>query len=45
VGKLHWRTGKHEQAQELLASATTMYRDMDMWFWMEKAEAEMRELA
>jgi hypothetical protein len=26
-------------------AATTMYRDMDMRFWLEKAEAEMREAA
>jgi len=24
---------------------TTMYRDMDMRFWLEKAEAEIRGLA
>jgi hypothetical protein len=24
--------------------ATTMYRDMGMTYWLEKAEAEMREL-
>jgi len=45
LGKLYRRTGKREQAQEHLASATTMYREMDMRFWLEQAEAEMRELA
>ena len=34
-------TGKHEQAQEHLLTATTMYRDMDMRFWLEQAEAEL----
>ena len=29
------------QAQEHLTTATTMYREMDMRFWLEKAEAEM----
>jgi hypothetical protein len=35
---------KHELAQEHLTTATTMYRAMDMRFWPEKADAEMREL-
>jgi hypothetical protein len=45
LGKLHRRIGKREQAQEHLTTATTMYREMDMRFWMERGEAEMRELA
>jgi Tetratricopeptide repeat len=45
LGKLYRRTGKREQAQEHLTTATTMYRDMDMAFWLEQAEAAMRELA
>jgi class 3 adenylate cyclase/tetratricopeptide (TPR) repeat protein len=45
LGKLYRRTGKREQAQERLTTATTMYREMDMRFWLEKAAAEMRELA
>jgi class 3 adenylate cyclase/tetratricopeptide (TPR) repeat protein len=44
LGKLHRRTGKREQAYEHLTTATRMYREMDMGFWLEKAEAEMREL-
>jgi tetratricopeptide (TPR) repeat protein len=43
LGKLYRRTGKREQAQEHLATATTMYREMDMAFWLEKVEAEMKE--
>jgi hypothetical protein len=38
------RTGKREQAQEYLTIAATMYREMDMRFWQEQAEAEMKEL-
>ena len=34
------RTDKREQAQEHLATATTMYREMGMTYWLEKAEAE-----
>ncbi len=45
LGKLYRRTGKREQAQEHLTTVTTMYREMDMRFWLEKAEAEMGELA
>ena len=45
LGKLYRRTGKREQAHEQLATTTTMYREMDMGFWLEKAEAELRELS
>ena len=44
LGKLSRRTGKREQAQEHLTTATTMYREMDMRFWLEQAEAGMTEL-
>jgi hypothetical protein len=42
LGKLARRTGKREQAQEHLITATTMYREMDMPYWLEQAEAEVR---
>jgi tetratricopeptide (TPR) repeat protein len=41
LGKLYQRTGEHGQAREHLTTATTMYREMDMRFWLEQAEAEM----
>jgi tetratricopeptide (TPR) repeat protein len=41
LGKLYLRTGKREQAQKHLATATTMYREMGMTYWLEKTEAEM----
>ena len=41
LGKLDKRTGKREQAQERLRAATTMYRVMDMRFWLEQAEREL----
>ena len=44
LGKLYRRTAKPEQAQEHLRTATTMYREMDMRFWPEQAEAEMSAL-
>ncbi|HSV07657.1 MAG TPA: tetratricopeptide repeat protein, partial [Candidatus Binatus sp.] len=45
LGKLCRRTGKPEQAQEHLSTAVTMYREMDMCFWLEQAEVEMNGLA
>ena len=45
LGKLYRRTGKREQAQEHLTTATTMYRAMGMRFWLEQAEeAELNVL-
>ena len=44
LGRISRRTGKCEQAQEHLTTATTMYREMGMTYWLEKAEAEMSEL-
>ena len=39
LGRLYRRTDEREQAHEHLATATTMYRDMGMTYWLEKAEA------
>jgi hypothetical protein len=44
LGKLYRRTGNRDEAPEHLTTATTMYREMDMRFWLEQAEDEMREL-
>jgi class 3 adenylate cyclase/tetratricopeptide (TPR) repeat protein len=44
LGKLYQRTGKREQAQEHLTIAATMYREMDMTYWLERAKAEIGEL-
>ena len=43
LGKLYQGTGKLEQAQEHLTTATTMYREMGMRLWLEKAEAELKD--
>ncbi len=40
LGELYRRTGKRQEAREHLTTAATMYRDMDMRFWPEQAEAE-----
>jgi tetratricopeptide (TPR) repeat protein len=41
LGKLYRRTGDRAKAEEYLTTATTMYREMDMDFWLEKADAEL----
>jgi tetratricopeptide (TPR) repeat protein len=43
LGKLYRRADKNALAHEHLTAATTMYREMAMMYWLEKAEAEMRE--
>jgi class 3 adenylate cyclase/tetratricopeptide (TPR) repeat protein len=45
LGMLYRRMGGRQEAQDHLTTATTMYREMDMRFWLEQAEAEMRGLA
>jgi hypothetical protein len=44
LGKLSRRADDAAKAQEHLTTATTMYREMDMGFWLEKAGAELIEL-
>jgi len=40
LGKLYGRTGKREQAQEHVTTAITMYREMEMTYWLQKAERQ-----
>jgi hypothetical protein len=40
LGRLYRRVGKREQAQEHLITATTMYREMGMTYWLERAERQ-----
>ncbi len=42
LAKLYRRTGKRQEAQEHFGTATAMYREMDMRFWLERVETEMR---
>jgi hypothetical protein len=44
LGKLSRRIGQPRQAEEHLRLALAMYREMDMRFWPEQAEAEVRAL-
>jgi class 3 adenylate cyclase/tetratricopeptide (TPR) repeat protein len=43
LGKLY-RRDKREQAREHLATATTMYREMEMTYWLEMATKEFETL-
>ena len=40
LGKLYQRSGKREHAEEHFTTATTMYREMGMTYWLEKATKE-----
>ncbi len=44
LGKLYRSSGKRDQAREHLITAATMYREMDMRFWLEQAEGQMTGL-
>jgi tetratricopeptide (TPR) repeat protein len=41
LGQLYRRAGDVPEAQEHLTTAATMYREMGMNFWLEKAKAEL----
>ena len=41
LGRLYHRVGEHRKAEEQVAVALPMYRDMGMGFWLEKAKADM----
>src|SRR5262252_3526794 len=44
LGKLYRRAGKRTRAQKHVATATAIYRDTGMTYWLEQAEVEMRQL-
>jgi tetratricopeptide (TPR) repeat protein len=44
LGKLARQAGQPSKAREEFAAATTMWREMDVRFWFEQAEAELRQL-
>jgi tetratricopeptide (TPR) repeat protein len=43
LGKLYRRTGDGAKGSEHLTTAATMYREMDMGFWLERAETQLSE--
>jgi hypothetical protein len=45
LGKLYRRIGETEHAHEKLTAATTMYREMEMGFWLDQGEGEMAKFA
>ncbi|MFQ5896678.1 MAG: AAA family ATPase [Candidatus Methylomirabilia bacterium] len=45
LGKLYRRTGDCPKAQEHLSRATALFREMEMRFWLEQAEAELKAVA
>ncbi|MEK7701037.1 MAG: adenylate cyclase, partial [candidate division NC10 bacterium] len=44
LGKLYRPVGKRQEARAHLTTAATMLRDMDMRFWLARAEAELAAL-
>jgi hypothetical protein len=38
-GKVYDRIGKLKEADESFATATAMYREMDMTFWLERGQS------
>ncbi len=44
LGTLYGRTGREEKGREELTAAMDMYRDMEMTFWLGKAEEAMVEV-
>jgi hypothetical protein len=45
LGRLYRRTGDGTKGDELLATAIRMYREMEMGFWLEQADAAPRREA
>jgi tetratricopeptide (TPR) repeat protein len=43
LGRLHRRTGQRARARAELTFASTMYREMDMAYWLAQAEAELQQ--
>ena len=43
LGKLYQRTDQREQAHEHFTTAAAMYREMDMRYWLEQAEVELKK--
>jgi len=44
LGKLYRRTGDYEKAKTQFANGVAMMREMKMGLWLQKAEAELKEL-
>ncbi|MBI2468196.1 MAG: AAA family ATPase [Candidatus Rokubacteria bacterium] len=44
LGRLHRKIGDRAKAKEHLTAATTLYREMDMGFWLAQAKAALGEV-
>ena len=44
LGALYGRTSREEMGRKELTSAMDMYREMEMTFWLEKAEEALAEV-
>jgi hypothetical protein len=44
-GRLYRRMENHVRARAQLDAAVALYREMDMLYWLEKAQAELASLA
>ncbi len=44
LGALYGRTGREEVGREELTAAMDMYRDMEMTFWLERAEETLNDI-
>jgi hypothetical protein len=45
LGRLFRRMGKHDRAREYLATAITIYHELDMPVWLQAAKSEARKLS
>jgi hypothetical protein len=43
LGRVYRQAERPEQARYHINEATAMFRDMEMFLWLEKAEAEIKE--
>jgi tetratricopeptide (TPR) repeat protein len=44
LGNLYERVGRRDEAREHLATAATLYREMEMRFWLDRVETVVRRL-
>jgi hypothetical protein len=44
LGTLHAKTGQRQQARAELSATITLYRAMDMTFWLPQAEAILAQV-
>jgi hypothetical protein len=45
LGRLYHQTSQREQARTALATASDLYRTLDMTFWLPQAEAALVQAA